>query len=150
MGQGDCGGQHQANVGDPSRCSINPVKRNRLAHARTGNASGALPPQASRIVLGGPFVLGGSHSPAANPVAKKAQSKSLEGAQGTLPFCCRLASLRRGAALAPLRSTPKYLAPPSRRAGPLCFAPRRRPCSRHWIKSKNSAAPAVKREAEED
>jgi hypothetical protein len=24
-GQGDCGGQHQANVGDPSRCSINPL-----------------------------------------------------------------------------------------------------------------------------
>jgi hypothetical protein len=22
MGQGDCSGQHQANVGDPSRCSI--------------------------------------------------------------------------------------------------------------------------------
>ena len=27
-----------------------------------------------------------------NPVAKKAQSKSLDGSQGTLPLCCRLAS----------------------------------------------------------
>src|SRR5262245_12930074 len=27
MGQGDPGGQHQANVGDPSRCSITPVPR---------------------------------------------------------------------------------------------------------------------------
>jgi hypothetical protein len=79
-----------------------------------------LTPGSSQV---GPFVLGAPIRLAANPVAKKAQSKSLEGAQGTLPLCCRLALLRRGAALAPLRSTPKYLAPPSRRAGPPCFAP---------------------------
>src|SRR6516164_2782007 len=27
MGQGDCGGQHQAKVGDPSRCSISTKPR---------------------------------------------------------------------------------------------------------------------------
>jgi hypothetical protein len=64
---------------------------------------------------------------AANPVAKKAQSKSLDGGQGTLPLCCRLATLRRGAALAPLRY-PKVLGPASQTGGALvlCLSSKRR------------------------
>jgi hypothetical protein len=53
-----------------------------------------------------------------NSVAKKAQSKSLDGGQGTLPLCCRLASLQRGAVLAPLRY-PKVLGPTSQTGGAL-------------------------------
>jgi hypothetical protein len=68
----------------------------------------------------GPFVLGAPIRLAANLVAKKAQSKSLEGAQGTLPLCCRLALLRRGAALAPLRY-PKVLGPAFQTGGAPLF-----------------------------
>jgi hypothetical protein len=94
------------------------------------------------------FCFGCSDSPCCEPVAKKAQSKSLEDAQGTSPYaadwpCCG------GARPSLLSALPQSTWPrlPDGR-GPLVL--RRRPCSRHWIKSKNPAAPAVTREAEED
>jgi len=65
----------------------------------------------------GPFVLGAPIRLAANPVAKKAQSKSLEGAQGTSPYaadwpCC-------GGARPSLLSATPVLGPASQTGGAL-------------------------------
>ena len=86
---------------------------------------------------------------AANPVAKKAQLKSLEGGPGNPPFMLPISLVAEGRGP---RSSPLYPKVTWPRLldgrGPLVFAPQA--CSRHWIKSKNPKHPAVKREAEED
>ena len=100
-----------------------------------------LTPGSSQV---GPFVLGAPIRLAANLVAKKAQSKSLEGAPLMLPI--GLVAEGRGPRSSPLY--PKVLGPAFQRGGAPCFAPQAVLTAR--IKSKNPAAPAVKREAEED